>query len=143
MSGSIIAQQVEGYKQEDPSVLGALDEMKQITLEMKAMLTRGRLDDFGDLLDAAWRSKQRLASGISTPDIDELYQQQTIELDRGKREAVLHKMQQLIYERTVFAPIWQLAFINGIGPRVGESGFGLIARFPYTAPYEDITIKGA
>ena len=73
MSGSIIAQQVEGYKQEDPRVLGALDEMKHITLEMKAMLTRGRLDDFGDLLDAAWRSKQRLASGISTPDIDELY----------------------------------------------------------------------
>jgi hypothetical protein len=46
-------------------------------------------------------------------------------------------------ERAIYAPIWQLAFINGIGPRVGESGFGLIARFPYTAPYEDITIKGS
>ena len=52
-------------------------------------------------------------------------------------------MQQLVYERTVFAPIWQLAFLNGVGPRVGESGFGQIARFPYTAPYEDITLKGA
>ena len=51
-------------------------------------------------------------------------------------------MQQLVYERTVFAPIWQLAFLNGVGPRVGESGFGGIARFPYTAPYEDITLKG-
>ena len=47
-----------------------------------------------------------------------------------------------VYERTIYAPIWQLAFINGVGPRVGESGFGLIPRFPYTAPYEDITLKG-
>jgi peptide/nickel transport system substrate-binding protein len=79
----------------------------------------------------------------SYPDIDELYQRQAFELDRGKREAILHKIQQLVYERTIYAPIWQLAFLNGVGPRVGESGFGLIARFSYTAPYEDITIKGA
>ena len=78
----------------------------------------------------------------SYSDIDALYQQQSVELDHKKREAILHKMQQLLYERTIFAPIWQLAFLNGVGPRVGESGFGLIARFPYTAPYEDITIKG-
>ena len=52
-------------------------------------------------------------------------------------------MQQLVYERTIYAPIWQLAFINGIGPRVRESAFGLIARFRYTAPYEYITLKGA
>jgi peptide/nickel transport system substrate-binding protein len=79
----------------------------------------------------------------SYPDIDALYQQQAVELDHKKREAILHKMQQLVYERTVFAPIWQLAFLNGVGPRVGESGFGLIPRFPYTSPYEDITLKGA
>jgi len=78
----------------------------------------------------------------SYPDLDELYQQQAVELDHKKREAILHKMQQLVYERTIYAPIWQLAFINGIGPRVGESGFGLIARFPYTSPYKDITLKG-
>jgi peptide/nickel transport system substrate-binding protein len=79
----------------------------------------------------------------SYPDLDELYQQQAVELDHGKREAILHKMQQIVYERTIYAPIWQLAFINGVGPRVGESGFGLIPRFPYTSPYEDITLKGA
>ena len=77
------------------------------------------------------------------PDLDTLYQQQAIELDHQKRAAILNKMQQILYERTIFAPIWQLAFINGIGPRVGESGFGRIAGFAYTAPYEDITIKGA
>ncbi len=50
-------------------------------------------------------------------------------------------MQQIVHERTMYAPIWQFAFINGHGPRVGESGFGLIPRFAYTGPYEDITIK--
>jgi peptide/nickel transport system substrate-binding protein len=77
----------------------------------------------------------------SYPDIDELFQKQAVELDHKKREALLHKAQQLVYEKTVIAPIWQLAFINGYGPRVGESGFGLIPAFAYTGPFEDITIK--
>jgi len=79
----------------------------------------------------------------SFPDIDALFQQQAAELDHKKREALLRKMQQLVTERSIFAPIWQLGFINGVGPQVGESGFGLIPGFAYTAPYEDITIKGA
>src|SRR5262249_41040951 len=77
------------------------------------------------------------------PELDELFQQQATELNQKKRETLLQKMQQIVYERTVYAPIWQLAFINGIGSRVGESGFGLIPGFAYTGPYEDITIKGA
>ena len=52
----------------------------------------------------------------SYPDIDELFQQQAAELDSKKREAILHKVQQLVHERTMFARIWQLAFINGAGP---------------------------
>ncbi len=78
----------------------------------------------------------------SYPDIDALAAQQAAELDQKRRSAVLEKMQQLVHDKSVVAPIWQLAFINGIGPRVGESGFGLITDFAYTAPYEDITIKG-
>ncbi|MGC2412915.1 MAG: ABC transporter substrate-binding protein [Stellaceae bacterium] len=77
----------------------------------------------------------------SYPDIDELFAKQAIELDHKKREATLHKIQQLVYNKSVISPIWQLAFINAVGPRVGESGFGLIPAFAYTGPYEDITIK--
>jgi peptide/nickel transport system substrate-binding protein len=77
------------------------------------------------------------------PDLDALYDRQAVELDHAKRTQLLDKMQQIVYERTILAPIWQLAFINGIGPRVGESAFGLIPGFAYTAPYEDITIKGS
>ena len=75
------------------------------------------------------------------PDIDDLFLQQAKELDSKRREAVLYRMQQLVHERSIYAPIWQLAFINGVGPRVAESGFGLIAGYPYTGPYEDITLK--
>ena len=55
---------------------------------------------------------------------------------------MLHKIQQIIIDRAMFAPIWQLAFISGVGPRVGESAFGPIAGFPYPAPYENLTLKG-
>ena len=77
----------------------------------------------------------------SYPDIDALQAQQAGELNPAKRTALLHRMQEIVHERTIYAPIWQLGFLNGAGPRVGESGFGLIARFPYTAPYEDLTLK--
>jgi len=79
----------------------------------------------------------------SYPEIDKLFEQQAAELDPKRRGEMLVKIQQIVHARTVIAPIWQLAFINGIGPRVGESGFGLITDFAYTAPFEDITIKGA
>ncbi|HEX4615488.1 MAG TPA: hypothetical protein VH230_06190, partial [Stellaceae bacterium] len=72
---------------------------------------------------------------------DELFLKQAAELDRKKREEILHKMQQLVYEKTMISQIWELAFINAVGPRVGQSGFGLIPGFAYTGPYEDITIK--
>jgi peptide/nickel transport system substrate-binding protein len=77
----------------------------------------------------------------SYPDIDELFQQQAAELDYKRREATLHKIQQLMYDKTINAPIWQLAFINGFGPRVSESGLGLIPSYTYSAPYEDVALK--
>jgi peptide/nickel transport system substrate-binding protein len=69
-----------------------------------------------------------------------LVQEQAAELDRGKREATLQKIQQLVHERAVYAPIWQLAFINGVGPLVAESGLGIIPGHAYSAPYEDLKL---
>ena len=77
----------------------------------------------------------------SYPEIDELFPLQAVELDRTKRAAILTKMQHLLDDRTMYVSIWQLAFISGVGPRVAESGFGLIKGFVYTAPYEEITLK--
>jgi peptide/nickel transport system substrate-binding protein len=78
----------------------------------------------------------------SYPDIDELFTQQGAETDRAKRTQILHRMQQLVHERTIYAPLWQLAFLNGQGPRVDESAFSLISGHPYSAPYEDVRLKG-
>jgi peptide/nickel transport system substrate-binding protein len=75
------------------------------------------------------------------PDIDALFKDQAGELDPKKREAILHRIQQLIHEKVMFLPIWQLAVLQGYGPRVAESGLGLIADYPWSAPYEDVKLK--
>jgi len=76
----------------------------------------------------------------SYPDIDALFREQAAELDHAKREATLHKIQQLVHEKTIYAPVWQQAFLSGIGPRVKESGLGLIPSYTYSGPYEDLTL---
>jgi peptide/nickel transport system substrate-binding protein len=78
----------------------------------------------------------------SYPDIDGLFQEQASETDRKKREAILHRIQQLMHEKPMVAPIWELAFINGHGPRVAESGLTLITNHAYSSPYEDVKLKG-
>jgi peptide/nickel transport system substrate-binding protein len=75
------------------------------------------------------------------PDIDGLFQEQAAELDRKRREATLHRIQQLVHDKVMYAPIWELAFLNGVGPRVQESGLGLIGGHAYSAPYEDVKLK--
>jgi peptide/nickel transport system substrate-binding protein len=106
-------------------------------------IIQGASGAFGN---AATRIEAFVASGGiyaygSYPDIDGLFQEQAGDLDRSRREATLHKIQQLIHDKVVFAPIWQLAFLNGVGPRIEESGLGLIPGHAYSAPYEDVTVK--
>lgn len=43
--------------------------------------------------------------------------------------------------KAIYAPIWQLGFLNGIGPRIAESGLGRIPGFAYTAPCEELALK--
>ena len=85
--------------------------------------------------------KDGLYSFGGYPDMDDLFVQQARELDPKRREALLHQIQRLAYERVMSAPLWELGFLNGVGPRVEESGLGLIALFPYSAPYEDLKLK--
>jgi peptide/nickel transport system substrate-binding protein len=75
------------------------------------------------------------------PDIDGLFREQVTELDPQKREAILHRIQQLIHDKAMYLPLWQLAVLNGYGPRVAGSGLGLIADYPWMAPYEEVTLK--
>jgi peptide/nickel transport system substrate-binding protein len=77
----------------------------------------------------------------SYPDIDGLFREQAGELDPKKREAILHRIQQLMHEKVMYLPVWQLSVLNGYGPRIAESGLGLIADYPWAAPYEDVKLK--
>ena len=61
---------------------------------------------------------------------------------RKRREAILHRIQQLVHDKAMYAPIWELGFIHAHGPRVAESGLGLITGWAFSAPYEDVKLKG-
>ena len=76
------------------------------------------------------------------PDVEGLIQEQASELDPKKREAILHRIQQLMYEKVMFAPLWEPAILYGVGPRVAEPALGLITNMAGSAPYEDIRLKG-
>lgn len=75
------------------------------------------------------------------PDIDELFQQQARERDRGKREALLHRIQRLTVDRVMFAPIMDLRALMGVGPRVADHTINAIPMVFYPS-YEDIRLRG-
>jgi peptide/nickel transport system substrate-binding protein len=74
------------------------------------------------------------------PDIDALFRDQAAEIDKKRREAMLHKIQQLMHERAMFASIVEPAFLTGVGARMGE--LPTITGHPYLSPYEDLKLKG-
>jgi peptide/nickel transport system substrate-binding protein len=106
-------------------------------------ILRGASGAFGDAATrlAAFVVKDGAYAYGSYPDIDALFAEQGGELDREKRAQTLEKIQRLVHDKAIFAPVWLLGFLNGVGPRVGQSGFGLIPGFAYTAPFEDLTLK--
>jgi peptide/nickel transport system substrate-binding protein len=74
------------------------------------------------------------------PDIDDLFLQQARERDVKKREAILHRIQQLTIERVMFAPVMDLRVLMGIGPRVTRHTITDIWMSPWPA-YEDMELK--
>lgn len=74
-------------------------------------------------------------------DIDALFQQQDVETDRDKRQALLHQIQRLMHERVMFGPIWEYVWPSGVGQRVAEPGLLLINPYPWSAPLEDVRLK--
>jgi peptide/nickel transport system substrate-binding protein len=75
------------------------------------------------------------------PDIDALFRDQAAEMDAKRREAMLHRIQQMMHERVMFAPILEPAFLSGVGPRIEQSGLGLITGHAFAYPYEEIRLK--
>jgi len=75
------------------------------------------------------------------PDIEALYRQQAQELDKKKRGALLTQIQQQLFERVRFAPIYEYIWPSGIGPRVEDPALMLIDPYPWSAPLEEVKLK--
>jgi peptide/nickel transport system substrate-binding protein len=76
----------------------------------------------------------------SYPDLDVLFQQQAGERDHTVREALLHRMQSLMHERVMHAPLFEPQVLHGVGPRVEESTIGFLP-FPVPILYEEMRLR--
>jgi peptide/nickel transport system substrate-binding protein len=74
------------------------------------------------------------------PDIDDLFHQQARERDVAKREALLHKIQQLTVDRVMFAPVMDFRTLRGVGPRVAEHMLDTLPLVPFPS-WEDVRMK--
>lgn len=72
-SGQIIERQMDNFERGESDAVAAMDRIKELAVEMKNLLLLGKLREFGALLDDSWQNKKRMADGISTPAIDEVY----------------------------------------------------------------------
>jgi peptide/nickel transport system substrate-binding protein len=74
------------------------------------------------------------------PDIDEMFVQQGRERDPAKREAILHKIQQLTIDRAMFAPLMDLRVLIGVGPRVAEHHVHSVPMYAFPA-FDEVKLK--
>ena len=105
-----------------------------------AVQTGGAFGSAATRLDAFVRSTG-VQSWIHDPEIDAWYAQQVAERNRAHREALLHQIQQKLYDEVRVLPIWEQGVLNASGPRVAVSGVGLIPLFLFSGPYEDVQVK--
>jgi peptide/nickel transport system substrate-binding protein len=125
-----------------------------VTMERAAMTTAWREKKLKNIIvgitgaggNAATRLDAYVSrNGIYTsgvlPEVEDLFQRQAREIDVKKREALIHQIQQILHDRVMYVPIYELAFIWGVGPRVEEPGINLIRSYAYSAPLEDLKLK--
>jgi peptide/nickel transport system substrate-binding protein len=103
------------------------------------MTAVGNSGNAASRVETFMQSKGAYAYG-GHPDIDQLFQQQALERDVKKREAMLFKIQELTIERAMYAPVMDLRVLMGIGPRVAKHTITDIWMSPFPS-YEDIELK--
>ena len=75
LSARIIDSQVENFVSGKKDTLEAMDQLKQNAVDMKRALLTGKLDEFGELLNSGWEQKKKMSEKISSPEIDEMYEE--------------------------------------------------------------------
>ena len=72
-AGSILKDQNEKSKQDDPAMLENLHQTKQIGYDSQSALESGDLRQFARLMDEHWQRKRARSGGMSNPKINEWY----------------------------------------------------------------------
>jgi D-glycero-alpha-D-manno-heptose-7-phosphate kinase len=70
----VLGEQNRSTQANDSQVLASLHALKEMAAHVRRCFQTGDLDAFGEILHESWERKKRLASGISTPRIDEWYE---------------------------------------------------------------------
>ncbi len=73
-SSDIIKNQMKNVKDKKQATLEATHNLKKQAVMMKEAVLKGELDEIGKILNFGWENKKRMASGITNPEIDKIYQ---------------------------------------------------------------------
>jgi D-glycero-alpha-D-manno-heptose-7-phosphate kinase len=73
-ANTILQQQRRASADDDGKAVAALHRIKAAALETLRCLEHGDVRRFGELLAESWEQKKRLANGISTSQVDEMYE---------------------------------------------------------------------
>jgi D-glycero-alpha-D-manno-heptose-7-phosphate kinase len=73
-ASEILCEQDKKSKQDDPSMIENLHQIKDIGLQTKKYLESGNLEMLGELMNAHWELKKKRSDKISDPRIDECYE---------------------------------------------------------------------
>lgn len=74
-SAKIIESQMQNFVAGKKETVEAMDLLKRNAIDMKKALLTGKLKEFGELLNYGWEQKKKMSDKISSPEIDEMYQE--------------------------------------------------------------------
>jgi D-glycero-alpha-D-manno-heptose-7-phosphate kinase len=73
-ASEILSEQDEKSKRDDPKIIENLHKIKEIGLETRKALERGKVDELGRFLHVHWETKRKRSSKMTDPFIDECYE---------------------------------------------------------------------
>jgi len=72
-SAGIIKEQVKNVNSNNEASIEAMHQLKEQARMMKEALLKGRLNEFGEILDYGFQQKRKMAHNISNSSIEEIY----------------------------------------------------------------------
>jgi len=72
-SASIIKEQVKNVHEKNEKSIEAMHQLKEQSRMMKEALLKGKLNDFGEILDFGFQQKRKMAHNISNSMIEDIY----------------------------------------------------------------------